>query len=450
MWTRRKFIRQLSLTAGGTILSADVFGGHYTKKLPVIIIGAGFSGLAAAYVLYKRKISFVVLEARDRIGGRVFSHLIDPAEKLVVELGAEWVGNSHHRIQTLCGELGLQLQNNQFDSRLIYKGKYADKDEWAYSKKWLEQFEKLKINYRSLSDLQARKMDKTDWWQYLISNGCDGDDLAIRELFDSTDFGESIRHVSAYAALGEYAESNRTNEMDQKIVGGNNRLAMEIAKKIGWENIKPEHAVAKIEQGTNVKVTCKNGMAFTGSRIICTVPAFSLRQINWQPALPAETVAALYALQYARINKNVLLYSERFWKDENFDLMTDTPGHYFYHATKGQPSGKGALISYAIGDKAPVINAQTEAWKAEMYNLSLKPGFGETRHLLEKQAGYYWGDDQYSKGAYALYGVGQWFGIQPVLQRPFLKTRFAGEHLSDAWQGFMEGAIETGEAAANG
>jgi monoamine oxidase len=52
-------------------------------------------------------------------------------------------------------------------------------------------------------------------------------------------------------------------------------------------------------------------------------------------------------------------------------------------------------------------------------------------------------------GAYAMYGVGQWFGIMPVLQHSFMQTHFAGEHLSDSWQGFMEGAIETGEAAAS-
>jgi monoamine oxidase len=95
-----------------------------------------------------------------------------------------------------------------------------------------------------------------------------------------------------------------------------------------------------------------------------------------------------------------------------------------------------------------VIQAQSDDWKAEMINMSLKPAFGNTKKMLKKQQDYYWGDDAYSKGAYALYGTGQWFGVLPVLQRSFMQTHFAGEHLSDAWQGFMEGAIQTGEAAA--
>lgn len=89
------------------------------KKPKVIIIGAGFAGLAAAYQLHKRKKDFVILEARNRIGGRVFSHIIDEDEKLVIELGVEWVGNSHHRIRELCGEFNLQLFDNHLDTRLI-------------------------------------------------------------------------------------------------------------------------------------------------------------------------------------------------------------------------------------------------------------------------------------------------------------------------------------------
>ena len=449
MLSRRKFIRNVALGTGGLLLGAESFGNFISHKNPkVIIIGAGFAGLAAAYKLHQRKIDFVILEARSRIGGRVFSHTIDANEKLVVELGGEWVGKSHERMIALCDEFKLKLFDNYMNSRLIYKGEYFDKGNWGFTKEWEKKFEQMKADYKKLSDAGAKKLDKIDFWRHLVNNGCDGKDLELKELMDSTDFGESLRHVSAYAAIGEYAESNATNEMDLKITGGNDQLAYAFERAIGGDKIKKEHKVQKIEQGAKVKVTCASGQVFDGDFIICTVPTFSAKKINWIPALPVDTQMAMNELQYARINKNAILYSERFWKDENFDLVTDQPGHYFYHATKNQPSAKGVLISYSFGDKAPVIKAQTDAWKAEMINMSLKTAFGDTKQLLEKQQDYYWGDDEYSKGAYAMYGVGQWFGILPVLQKPFLRTHFAGEHLSDAWQGFMEGAIETGEAAA--
>lgn len=448
MNSRRKFIRNTAITTGGLLVGAKTFGNIFIANKPrVIIIGAGFAGLSAAYKLHQRKIDFIILEARNRIGGRVFSYPIDPTEKLVVELGAEWVGKSHHRLLELCDEFKLKLDDNHFESRLIRNGKFFDKGQWDFSEKWKTKFEQLKTDYKKLTDTGARKLDKIDWWRYLVNNGCDGEDLELKELIDSTDFGESLRHISAYAALGEYAESNASNEMDLKIAGGNEGLSNSIRDKIGADKILLQHKVEKIEQGQKVKVTCQNGKVFEGNQIICTIPTFSAKQINWLPALPPDMKMAMNELQYARINKNATLYSKRFWKDENFDMITDTPGHYFYHATKNQPSAKGVLISYAIGDKAPVIHAQTDEWKADMINMSLKPGFGDTRQFVEKQQDYYWGGDKYSMGAYAMYGVGQWFGIMPILQRSFMHTHFAGEHLSDAWQGFMEGAIETGEAA---
>lgn len=452
MASRRQFIKQSAAAAGGLLITS-AFGNFFIGKKPkVIIIGAGFSGLAAAYALHKRNIDFVILEARNRIGGRVYSHTIDEKENLVIELGAEWVGNSHIRIKELCYEFGLELFNNQMDTHLIYQGKYYNDKQWSYSEDWEKTFTGLIERYRKMSDAEKnifqRKLDKTDWWHYLVDLGCSGRDLDIRELADSTDFGESIRHVSACAAFTEYAESSKKNEMDLKIKGGNGLLAKKIEERIGVEKIKLQHSVKRIVQHkTGVQVFCDNGQTFTGDKIICTVPGYSVKKIKWEPGLPAEQLQAMGELQYARINKNPLLFNKRFWKDEGFDMVTDQTPHYFYHATKNQHSEKGVLISYTIGEKAAVIANQTDEWKANTIQQTLQPFFGDVKGMLEKQVNYYWGNDEFSRGAYALYGVNQWFPVRKILSRPFLHTRFSGEHLAD-WQGFMEGAIATGEAAA--
>ena len=225
-------------------------------------------------------------------------------------------------------------------------------------------------------------------------------------------------------------------------------LASKIAETIGWEKIKTGHAVKKIIQAKNgVEVQCVNGTSFRADKIICTAPTYAIKKIDWQPGFPKEQADALNALQYARINKNPLLFNNRFWGAENFDLLTDMPGHYFYHATKNQRSKKGVLISYTIGDKAGIMGTKTEAERLAMARLSLDKGFGDITQHYEKQTNYYWGDDAFSQGAYALYGIGQWDSTLKRLKKPFLHTHFAGEHLAD-WQGFMEGAINTGEEAA--
>lgn len=447
MTTRRKFIQQTTVAATASILlPTPSFGNIFIpKSTSVIIIGAGFAGLSAAYKLKQRNIDCVVLESRTRIGGRVFSHAVDP--NLVIELGAEWVGNSHTRIQELCGELKLELKNNQFDTHLIYKGQYAPAGSWDYSEKWNKTMNQLLENFAELSENDKLVMDKMDWWRYLVINGCDGRDLDIRELLDSTDFGESIRQVSAFAALAEYAESSEKNEMDLKIKGGNGMLAERLAEKIGKEKILLKHTVTKIVQDDKVKVYCENGEFFEADKLICTIPTFAMSKIDWQPGLPSEKVSAINELQYARINKHAMLFNERFWKDESFDMITDQSPHYFYHATKNQKSEKGVLISYTIGEKAAVVANQNDLWNSRMIAETLKPHFGDVTGKLNSQVNYYWGNDHFSKGAYALYGKDQWFRVMPILKKSFLHTHFAGEHLAD-WQGFMEGAINTGEEAA--
>lgn len=374
MTTRRDFIRKAAMVSGGLLLAQSSFSGIGILKKPrVIIIGGGFAGLAAAYYLHKKKIDFILLEAKERIGGRVFSHTMDTPENLVIELGAEWVGASHERLIELTKEMGLTLENNQFETHLVYKGDYFKKNEWDYSDTWKTKFESLLKSYQHMSDKDKMKLDKLDWWRYLVNNGCEGRDLDLRELLDSTDFGETIRSVSAFAALAEYAESSPKNEMDYKIKGGNALLAEKLAGKIGKASIKTGCSVERIVQGKNVKVYCRNGETFEADKLICTAPTFSVRKIKWEPALPPEMSMAMDQLQYARINKNPVLFNKRFWKDENFDMVTDTPIHYLYHATKNQSSQKGVLISYTIGDKAAVIANQSDEFKATRCSKPYRP-----------------------------------------------------------------------------
>ncbi|MCE3077168.1 flavin monoamine oxidase family protein [Chryseobacterium gwangjuense] len=455
MTTRRSFIRQGLLAAGGLMIPSSSFANFIISgKKDVIIIGAGFSGLAAANHLGSRKFNVTVLESKNDVGGRVFSHTMK--NNLIIELGAEWVGNSHQRLLQLCDEFKLKLDDNQMSTRLLYKNVYTPAKKSHYSEAWDVKLERLLQEYRDFNDDDKMILDKMDWWKYLVNNGCNERDLDLHELFDSTDFGESIRQVSANSALSEYAENlpgedgkeHTKNQMDQKIVGGNKRLAQKLAEKLGEKNIKLNHKVIRVEQGDRVKVFCSNGEVFEADKVICTLPTFALKNIDWRPHLPNDKIEALNELQYARINKHAMLFDKRFWESEDFDLVTDQLPHYFYHATQKQPEKAGVLISYSIGDKAAVIANQSKEANFNSIQDTLRPIFGDLKSSLLQQENYYWGNDDRSKGAYALYRPGQWFRIKPILKEPFLHIHFAGEHLSENWQGFMEGAIESGEEAA--
>ena len=450
MISRREFLKSSAAVTAGVLAATDGIAAP-AKKREVVILGAGLAGLAAAYALVKKGHGVTILEARKRIGGRVHSHVIDPQENLVVELGGEWVGESHERIIALCEEFGLELADNRFETHLVYKGKYHRKGEWSYSPEWQSSWDAWMKEYEGYSDALKKKLDKTDWWRVLVKRGASERDVDLRELLDSTDFGESIRHVSGFAALAEYAESSEHNEMDFKIKGGNSRLVEKLERAVGAARIKLDHeAIAVSHAGKRVVVTCQIGgkayEKFEADALICAIPTFSIGKIDWKPALPEDKLWALDALQYARIHKTALVFDEKPWP-EDFDMVTDLYGHYFYNAAKGQSSKKGALIAYVCGDKADVIGRQDEEFRRQVIVDTLKPAFGDVSKLISKQVSYYWGNDAYSKGSYALYGNGQWFGLMPVLKKSVGRVHFAGEHVAD-WQGFMEGAVVTGEEAA--
>lgn len=449
MTTRREFLKQTAVVAAGAFLLPNSFNINILSKPKVVILGAGFAGLSAGYKLKQKGFDVTILEARNRIGGRVFSHVIDKEDNLVIELGGEWVGASHTRIAELCSELGLELQDNTFNSHLIYSNHYSPYGSWSYSDEWNKKYKNLIEEYLKSTEQDKINMDKISWWRFLMNNGISERDMQITELFNSTDFGEGARHFSAFMAMAEYAGSSPRNEMDLKIKGGNSQFAFKLAEKIGNDNIKLQQKVIEIDQQSDkIRVTCLNGNVFDCDEIVCAIPTHSMQKINWKPALPQEKIDAINSLIYARINKNAFLFNERFWKDESFDIVTDTYGHYFYHGTKSQKSDKGVLISYTIGDKADVIQRQNKKFKQNVAVQSLQPAFGDVSDKILKQINYYWGTDEYSKGAYAMYGIGQWFTIQPILASKFMKVHFAGEHIAE-WQGYMEGAVNSGEIAAD-
>ena len=444
--SRRDFLKIAGASSVGITLAPRIFGQR--RKKSCVVIGAGFSGLAAAYKLKNAGWNMTILEARGRIGGRVFSQTFADNPNLIYELGAEWVGESHGRVKALCRDFSIPLQKHQFDDYLLQNGRVSRPGEWGFSPQAKRAFEKLIRQYDKFTPAQKANLDRYDWWTYLEKIGFSEDDLRLRDLMDSTDFGESIRHVSAFAACAEYAESSPKNEMDYKMTGGNSLLAEEFAKRIGAENVKLNARVTEINQRAGIVTIKTETETFKADACICTAPKNSLLKIKFNPALPTVQAEAAGKLIYSRICKNSVLYANRFWTAENFSMVSDTVSHFYFHSTQNQAGARGILTSYAVGEKADILASQSDERRMRIIARDLIDFNADAPRLAKAVSSYAWQRDEYTDGAYALYRPGQWLGIRPVLARPHGKVLFAGEHLAD-WQGFMEGAVETGEAAAS-
>jgi monoamine oxidase len=415
------------------------------RSYSCIIIGAGLSGLAAAHALKDWNVT--LLEARERVGGRVVSFSFKENPKLVCELGGEWVGDSHDRMKALCDEFKIPLKDHRFEAWLMQDSVVKRPGQWDFSPQAKVAFENFRKVFKAYNEGDRIRLDRYDWWTWLKEIGFTEADLLLRDLQDSTDFGETIRMMSAYGAAAEYFESSPANEMDFKMEGGNSRLVDALASRVGSSRILTGMTVQRIVQrGGKVTVTA-GGRDFTADACICTVPARVLEKIAFDPPLPRAQSEAANKLQYARIIKNQVLFNERFWGPEDFSLVSDVTSHYYFHSTKDQPGQQGILCSYAIGEKADILAAQNSRKRRDIITSDLLPLNSRAPELAANIQSMAWQRDIHTQGAYAFYRPGQWFTLRPILQQPHGKVLFAGEHLAE-WQGFMEGAVVTGEAAA--
>jgi monoamine oxidase len=441
--SRREFLKSASVAAVGVPLVLSPY--VQRRSYSCIIIGAGLSGLAAAHALKDWNVT--VLEARPRLGGRVFSYKFNENPELVCELGGEWVGASHDRMKALCRDFKIPLLDHRFEASLMQDGVVKRPGQWDFTANAKAAFEQFRKTYEHYKEQDRVRLDQYDWWTWLKQIGFSEEDLLLRDLQDSTDFGETIRMISAYAAAAEYFESSPANEMDFKMEGGNSRLVNALASQLGDTSVHTGMAVEKITQrGGRVMVTA-GGRVFTADACICTVPTRVLTKITFDPPLPTAHAAAANKLQYARIVKNQILFKERFWDAEDFSLVSDVTSHYYFHSTKNQPGKQGILCSYAIGEKADILASQSSDRRSEIITRDLLPLNRRAPELALNIQSLPWQRDPYTQGAYAFYRPGQWFTLRPILKQPHGKVLFAGEHLAD-WQGFMEGAVVTGEAAA--
>jgi len=442
---RRDFLKRVGIaTLGVTSLFNNSFARQSQR---CIVIGAGLSGLAAAYSLKQAGWQVIVVEARNRIGGRVLTHSFSQNPGLTCELGGEWIGMGHQRIQALCREFNIELQDHRFKASLMRDGVIKRSGEWDFSPQSKNAFEEFRKQFKTYQRSDKIKLDQYDWWTWLQHIGFTEDDLRLRDLMDSTDFGESIRHVSAFLGSAEYLEASDTNEMDFKVVGGNSRLVRALAERIGEEHIHTGAQVREIRQSAG-QITVRAGNdTFKADGCICTVPSRVLKDIRFDPPLPSAQLTAAGELQYSRIVKSPVLFSERFWGADDFSLVSDVTSHYYFHSTKNQQGTQGILSSYAIGEKADVLAAQSDRRRMDTITRDLIPLDERAPQLGRAITSYAWQSDRYTQGAYALYRPGQWFTLRPLLQRPHINVFFAGEHLAN-WQGYMEGAVVSGEKAA--
>ncbi len=403
----------------------------------VVVVGAGLSGLRCATDLVAAGLDVLVVEARDRVGGRVFSHHFSDGQ--VCERGAEFIDSNHVEVLALAADLGLRVSDRT-----------AEPDARA-----------------TLVDAAGRAVPlylhatlAPDWvrWEQALAALRPGDELESLTLADLMHdvrvsamsrvvIGRDVR--TEYMLPPEEVSQRFAAEMAQvqrpgmrerhRVVGGNDQLATGLAARLG-ERVRLGAPVASVDPGRG-EVVLAEGEILSAGAIVAALPLPVLSRL-W-PDMPLE----LGAVGYGVGGKISVQFSRRIWLDygRNGTVMSDRAWGQLWETSDDQAGDAGVLTNLLASHDGAAFAALPECMDQLIREIDrIFPG---AKGLAGERVHTDWTNDPRSLGTYACFGPGQWSVAQPELHRAHGRMRLAGEH-ADGFAGFMEGALRSGARVA--
>jgi monoamine oxidase len=477
---RRQFIKRMSASAAALALVPGLSvarrrGGIELQGPPknVVILGGGLAGLSAAYELKKAGHKVTILEARRSAGGRVRT-LRDFSEGLYAEAGPNSFPQDHSFTWGYANDFELPLRQAftfGLDALAHIRGskfriatggganipldlKAEERQAGVYNLPRLYLGDLMRdVGNPRREDWppeRLRAIDNISLKQLLIERGASPGAI---DIIEASQLGLLGFGLDSFSALdGVVTEAVASGAAFYEIAGGNDQLPNALKKKVK-KQFKKQSVVLRIEQNeTGVTITYSRGGAaetITADRCICTLPFPVLRGVEVFPAFSAEKQEAIRDLKLTPVTRSFLEFRSRVWEQDRLDgsAITDLSIQYTYSPTLTQGGRRGLLASYTGGQRALDLGAMSESDRQELVLRKMGSLFGGLASQLDGAASQIWHEDEWARGGFTYFEPGQMTRLLPVAQRREGRIHFAGEHTS-AWHGWMNGALESGNRAA--
>lgn len=453
MKSRRDFLRLGAMLTAGISLPASKRVAAAQKEV-ILVIGAGMAGLAAARHLADRGRQVIVLEARDRIGGRVWSERSWPNAPL--DLGAAWIhGVQGNPLTTLANELKLPRKPTDFDNSAAYAADgtpLTDAQVEAISDKFealLEQMETIRET-RAAADQPDLPLQTV--FEQILAQQRDPAAMqhALRWSINTTIEHEYAADSSDLSLYSWDDESEPLPGDDVVFPQGYDQIFTKLAKGL---DIRLGQVVQRIAyDGSGVTVTTKQGQV-AGMHAVITLPLGVLKRgaITFTPALPAAKVTAINRLNMGVLNKTYLRFPRVFWDREVewLDYMGEHTGVWaewlnLYSYTK-QP----ILLGFNAGAYGAQIETLTDEAIVDGAMTVLRTIYGSTIPDPEAWQITRWGSDPFAYGSYSHIPPGASSADRVTLAKPVGKRLyFAGEATHRQYPATVHGAFLSGQRAA--
>jgi monoamine oxidase len=442
---------------------------------PVLVIGAGLSGLAAARRLLTLGHDVVVLEARDRVGGRTEGgHLSDGTP---IELGGQWVGPTQDRMYELIDELGLELfRTHNDEGRLLldlrgkkstmpsHRGALPRLGPFALADlaQGLTRFERLARKIPLERPWEADKgayFDGMTFESWIRRNlrtpvGRAYFRVACEAVFSAESTDVSFLHALFYTHSGTDFETllsvDRGAQQD-RVVGGSIRISQTIAAALG-DRVRlgtPVRSVA--HDDTGVTVTARSGEVFRGSHVIITLPPTLAGRLEYSPALPSWRDQLTQRLPAGSVMKVYAAYDRPFWREAGLNGQAASDrGPVKVTFDNSPPSGTpGVLMGFLEAGDGRAMARVSEKERRDAVLGCFARYFGDQALSPIEYVERDWMAEEFSRGCYgAHFTPGVWTHYGHALRTPIGRIHWAGAECATVWNGYMEGAVRTGEATA--
>jgi len=479
--TRRGFLQEAA-AAGAATAAFGVFAQRARAAAPagrVVVVGAGLAGLSAAYRLKQAGINAEVYEASDRIGGRCWTLRGFFADGQLVERGGELIDQGHFAMRNLANELGFKLDNlpqaeqngteqtNWFDgARYSYEEATADvKAAWQKIHKDVSA-----ASYPTLFDLstpRGRELDAmsiVDWIDETFEGGIDSKIGQLLDVAYNIEYGAesseqsslNLLYLLAYSGQGNLRIFGPSNEK-YHVVGGNDQVPAKLGQLLAGQITTGSQLTAiRVTAGGRWELTFKQGSAaktITADRVVLALPFSILRSsVNFSRAGWERLKEVAIREQGMGTNSKLhLQFKSRPWRGQGFNGETFSDRGYqnTWEVTRAQPGASGILVNYTGGTIGASFGSGTPESRAQQFLAQAEPVLpGITQAYNGKAAIEFWTGYEWTRGSYSYWKVGQYTKFAGMERLRQGTCHFAGEHTSIDFQGYLNGAVETGERAA--
>jgi monoamine oxidase len=438
----------------------------------VILVGAGLAGLAAAREVQRRGATVLVLEARDRVGGRTLNEPI--GEGKVVEVGGQWIGPGQDRIAALARELGVDTFPTHSAGRNViefhgklrrYRGTIPRIGPHVLADVAQAQLKIARLAKTVPLDApweapNARRLDSQTFWSWLrrnvyTSGGRALIELGIQAVWAAEPADVSLLHVLFYCHSGGSFERLLDTEggaQQDRFVGGSQLVSIRMAEQLGDGVVHLGSPVTRIEQGDRqVRVSAGTGLTATGKAVVVALPPTLTSRIAYDPPLPGHRDQLVQRMPQGSVIKCMAIYDEPFWRGDGLSGMaTSDTGPAKIVFDNSPPDGSpGVLLGFLEGERARVIGRLPAEERRRQIVAGLARLFGDRASRPSAFIERSWAEEQWTRGCYGCYmPPGAWTSFGDALRAPIGRIHWAGAETATVWNGYMDGALQSGVRAA--